>query len=76
MQRIVSVLAFTLGFTGVIALATGWSSPAVSQTDGRTNDTPGANWLAGRSAPASPAPVEDPEVAVAPGTAAQSRAAP
>lgn len=39
-------------------------------------DTPGANWLARRSAPASPAPVEDPEVAVAPGTAARSRAAP
>jgi hypothetical protein len=45
MQRFVSVLAFTLGFTGVIALAAGWSSPAVSQTDGRTNDTPGANWI-------------------------------
>lgn len=51
MQRIVSVLAFTLGFTGIIALATGWSSPAVSQGDGRTNDKSGALWI---SLPSNP----------------------
>lgn len=47
MQRIVLVLAFTLGFTGVIALAAGWSTPPASQADGRTNDT----WI---SLPANP----------------------
>lgn len=51
MQRFVSALAFVLGFTGVIALASGWSAPAASQTDGRTNDTPGAAWI---SLPANP----------------------
>lgn len=42
MQRFVSALGFVLGFTGVIALAIGWSTPAASQTDGRTVDSPGA----------------------------------
>lgn len=33
MQRKVSVLAFVLGFTGVMAIASGWSGPAVSRGD-------------------------------------------
>jgi hypothetical protein len=51
MQRIVLVLAFTLGFTGVIALASGFSTPAASKTAGRTNDTSGALWI---SLPSNP----------------------
>ena len=42
MQRFVSALGFVLGFTGVIALAIGWSTPVASQTDGRTVDSLGA----------------------------------
>lgn len=51
MQRFVTALAFTLGFTGVIALASGWSTPAASQTDGRTVDNSGAAWI---SLPSNP----------------------
>jgi len=51
MQRFVSALAFTLGFIGVIALASGWSAPAASQTDGRTVDNSGAAWI---SLPSNP----------------------
>jgi len=51
MQRFVSALAFTLGFVGVMALASGWSTPAASQTDGRTVDSPGAAWI---SLPSNP----------------------
>jgi hypothetical protein len=47
-QRSVSVLAFTLAFTGVIALATGWSTTASVD---RTADAYGARLAPGGAQP-------------------------
>jgi len=46
MQRLGLALGFTLSFTVVIALAGAGSTPAASQTDGRTLDTPNNSWIA------------------------------
>jgi hypothetical protein len=48
-QRSVSVLAFTLAFTGVIALAAGWSMPAASGD--RAADAYGARLAPGGAQP-------------------------
>jgi hypothetical protein len=48
-QRNVSVLAFTLAFTGFIALAAGWSTPAASVD--RTPDAYGARLAPGGAQP-------------------------
>lgn len=51
MQRLGLALGFTLGFTAIIALAGAGSTPAASQTDGRTLDTPNTSWI---SLPSNP----------------------